>query len=647
MNFDDLPASELTRIDAVCMDFENRLRTGELLDIDVLVQEHGGPHTELLQRELQLVRDEVENKVTELPKTVSDALLASSQEAAAPEPLMPTANTAIGPFLIQGLIGRGGMGMVFSALDQRLDRKVAIKMLAVQTEKREALTTRFDREAKALAALSHPNIVELFDVGVFNGLPYAVMEFLDGELLRTRLRDQALNADQVRSLGASIADALAAAHRADVVHRDLKPDNIMLVQLTQSRAELHDTTVVKLFDFGLSRAPTNYQDPSETPDLVGTSKPPEDEDSSEDQNSVKDANPDSTSGRSVEETGAGVIMGTPGYMAPEQVRGEKVTPAADIFSLGCVLFEAFYGQLPFEGRTHAKRFAATLHEQPSTDQERRSTDPALAELIDECLQKEPAKRPGSAAEIAIRLRARPGTLSHSPVSNHRRTWLIAASGAIAVAASSPFWFRDASESQRNPRETLSEIQSLAVLSITDGDLANSGRPTTAVRAPQTSKVPPPIGQSPLGRGEEISALLVHELTRLSDLSIPRFRPLSAETPEQFRSIGKLLEVDALMTGEIRTVGEGPTAFAEIDLQIISATTGKQIWGNRLQSDAPDNLLLQSRLVSEIAAVIGKRLTSTVDEPAPPTLDSFRCLVDAQTRSDPDSRLGLEMALQCF
>lgn len=659
MNLDDLPASELRRIDAVCMDFENRLRAGETLEIDRLVQKHGGPHASLLRSELELVRDEVKSNVAEPHKTGSDAQQLSSEKAADLERVMPAANTAIGPFLIQELIGRGGMGMVFSALDQRLNRQVAIKMLAVHPEKREALTTRFDREAKALAALSHPNIVELFDVGVFNGLPYAVMEFLDGELLRTRMQTQTFSADQVRSLGASIADALAAAHRAKVVHRDLKPENIMLVQLAQGRAKPHDSMMVKLFDFGLSRAPTGYQDFSETPDLLDSvahrkdQDSPETSDSAEDQNpaanqgSPKDGKPITTPGRSVEETGAGVIMGTPGYMAPEQVRGEKVTPAADIFSLGCVLFEAFYGQLPFDGHTYSKRFAATLHKQPSTDQARRSVDPTLAVLIDECLQKDPGKRPDSADEIVSRLRASPAALSQSSASIPRRTWLIAGSGAIAVVASSSFWFRGDGDSQRRRRETLTEIQSLAVLSIADGDRINGSRPSTDTGIPETPKLPAAIGQSPLGRGEEISALLVHELTRLSDLSIPRFRPLSAETPEQFRSIGKLLEVDALMTGEIRTVGDGPAAFVEIDLQIISATTGKQIWGNRLQSDAPDNLLLQSRLVSEIASVIGKRLTSTADEPAPPTLDSFRCLVDAQTRSDPDSRLGLEMALQCF
>ena len=600
MNLNDLPANELSRIDAVCMEYENRLRTGDKPDIESLVGDYRGEHAALLRRELELVRDEIASEIAS-----TESGLASQAEASDDSnPPLIEVNTSVGHFLIGDVIGRGGMGMVFAATDQRLNRKVAIKMLAVRADKRQQLTERFDREARALANLSHPNIVKLFDVGVFKGLPYAVMEFLDGELLSHRLQSDPLTASEVRSLGAAIADALAAAHRADVVHRDLKPENIMLLGPVDASGEHggEDSARVKLFDFGLSRAPH---------DLVG----------------------DGFDGQitDVAQTAEGVILGTPGYMAPEQVRGQKVTPAADIFSLGCVLFECFYGHRPFDGRTHAKRFAATLHEQPETNPVRRRDDPALAELIDECLEKDPRNRPEFAKSIALRLRE-PSSAEPTKSTSHRRQWMIAGSLAIAAAATAPIWMR-------RKRESLRGIQSLAVLSITSTD-GSSG-------AADPSKLPPPIGDKPLSAGEKISALLVHELTRLSDLSVPRFRPLVVETPEQFRSVGEQLEVDALLTGSMRTIGQGDTAFAEIDLQIISTSTGTQLWGKRFQSEAPDNLLRQSQLVSEIASVIGHGLTATADESAPPTVDSFHCLVDGQARSDPDSPEGLEKALRCF
>ncbi|MEM1068433.1 MAG: protein kinase [Planctomycetota bacterium] len=626
MSLSDLPASELARLDAVCMEYESMLRVGKSPDIDKLVADHGGAYESLLRRELELVRDEIVSNHDTRPMTGPTRYDPGDVDGDS----LPKANTTIGHFLVQELIGRGGMGMVFSAVDKRLDRRVAIKMLGVPAADRKELSERFDREARALAALSHPNIVELFDVGVFNGLPYAVMEYLDGELLSTRLEADPLKPDEIRSLGASIADALAAAHEADVVHRDLKPENIMLLKRIQrsSDSDVPEETrqptsggwiAVKLFDFGLSRAPLDGFADSDYPALQG--------------------------GSDHSKTREGVILGTPGYMAPEQARGEKVTPLADIFSLGCILFEAFYGHRPFEGRTYAKRFAATLHHQPDTDPERRLVDRDLANLIDRCLAKNPSERPQSAIEIATSLRHRPRGRSTVDDQNNRRQWMIAGSVAIAAAAAIPLWM-----GRRG--EILNDIQSLAVLSIVyveeDGN-DDEASATDANKSIQedSEQLPAPIGTAPLDPGEQISAMLVHELTRLSDLSVPRFRPLVAETPEQFRSLGAELDVDAMLTGTLRRIRQGELTFAEIDLQIISSETGNQLWGRRLQSDTPDNLLQQSKLAKDIAMVIGQRLTSTADESEPPSYDKFGCLVDGEARSDPDSPEGLQMALMCF
>ena len=199
------------------------------------------------------------------------------------------------------------------------------------------------------------------------------------------------------------------------MHRDLKPHNIMLVRRSggeaggpagprdDQRVEDADSTIVKLFDFGLSRMPRGGL------------------------------------GESAEETGDGIIVGTPGYMAPEQTRGEVVTPAADIFSFGCVLFEAFYGKRAFEGRTKASLFSATLHDDPQPDPIRRRDDVELADLIQSCLQKDAAERPESAARIARQLRRRgsprklvPQSVGRAQVTRRRLMELVG--GGIAGAA---------------------------------------------------------------------------------------------------------------------------------------------------------------------------------------------------------------------
>lgn len=283
MNLDDLSASELAFIDSVCLDYESQYRRGNAPDIADVVSQHAGPLAEPLRRELELVREELQSDATIAGTAIgTKAGTATGTASTIVDSFrVPDPGTELGPYIVGETIGRGGMGVVLAATDRRLDRRVAIKILASELAKSDELTERFDREARSVAAISHPNIVELFDVGSYDGLPYAVMEYLDGELLSDRLKRADFSADETRDLGAQIADALAKAHEADVIHRDLKPQNVMLVPRVGGESLENPGqvgTLVKLFDFGLSRSPRNL------------------------------------SSQRQHDTVEGVILGTPGYM---------------------------------------------------------------------------------------------------------------------------------------------------------------------------------------------------------------------------------------------------------------------------------------------------------------------------------------------
>lgn len=352
MNIDGVSAAELAKIDAVAVDFESEVRQNDLslindiaitdTVIDQWVDRYDGAYPKLMRSELRAIVSELRSK-----------------------PIAPRPKSKIGPYVVEDVIGRGGMGIVYRATDTRSDETVAIKMLATDLATSDELNQRFQRESRSIAAIAHPNIVSLLDVGSHGVVPFVVpfvvMEFLAGETLSEKLSLGPLETKAVRDIGCQIASALTSVHAADIVHRDLTPRNIMLV------SEPDSPPITKLFDFGLSRVPRHSLD------------------------------------EVIDDTHEGTIMGTPGYMAPEQSRGEAVTSAADIFSLGCVLFECFYHGPAFPGSTNAVRMAATLSRDPAPDSARRRDDPALAAVIDVCLNKDAASRP-TAAEVAVQLR---------------------------------------------------------------------------------------------------------------------------------------------------------------------------------------------------------------------------------------------------
>ncbi len=278
--------------------------------------------------------------------------------------------TKLGPYEIETAVGAGGMGEVYRARDTRLDRTVAVKVLPTHLASDPALRQRFEREARAISSLNHPNICTLHDVGRQNGVDYLVMEFLEGETLEKRLEKGALPVKQVLEYGMQIAEALDRAHRQGIVHRDLKPGNVML---TRSGA--------KLMDFGLAKPPAlpaGLLSGTDSPTSPSASKPL---------------------------TQEGTIVGTYQYMAPEQIQGQEADARTDIFALGVLLYEMATGQRPFTGKTALSVMSGILEREPEPLSRLQPMAPShLEHVVLRALEKDPDERWQSAADVRAELK---------------------------------------------------------------------------------------------------------------------------------------------------------------------------------------------------------------------------------------------------
>ena len=312
------------------------------------------------------------------------------------------AGTRLGPYEVLSLIGAGGMGEVYQARDTRLDRIVALKVLAPELSGDAEFRARFAHEAKAISALSHPHICGLFDIGRDHDTEFLVLEFLEGETLAARLERGALPLAQVLRFGIEIADALAAAHQHGIVHRDLKPANIMLT-----------AAGTKLLDFGLAKQTVGAagQALSMLATAPGTG------------------------------TAQGTIIGTLQYMAPEQVQGAPADARTDIFALGSILHEMATGRRAFEATTQASLIAKILEAEPPVSTLVPVVPPALDHVVQACLRKEPADRWQTAHDVKLELEwiqaGRSGIEGTPAVPSQPRLkwWLWAVSAAsIALAA---------------------------------------------------------------------------------------------------------------------------------------------------------------------------------------------------------------------
>jgi Tol biopolymer transport system component len=310
-----------------------------------------------------------------------------------------SAGTRLGPYEIVAPIGAGGMGEVYRAKDPRLGREVAIKVLPATFSQDADRLKRFEQEARAAGVLNHPNITAVHDLGSHDGAPYIVTELLEGETLRSRLGAGALSVRKAIDYAIQIARGLAAAHEKGIVHRDLKPENLFVTKDGR----------VKILDFGLAKL-----------------------------KSEKDGEPQ-TDMRTVSGTEPGVVLGTMGYMSPEQVRGKAADRRSDLFSFGTILYEMLSGQRAFRGDTAADTITAILtKEPPDLSQASKDIHPGLDRIVRHCLEKNPEERFESARDVAFDLEALSGasisaTAAPLAAEKRRRVWPFVAGAILATA----------------------------------------------------------------------------------------------------------------------------------------------------------------------------------------------------------------------
>ena len=454
----------------------------------------------------------------------------------------------IGPYEITREIGRGGMGVVYLARDTKLDREVAIKALPDELAQDDDRVARFEREANLLASLNHPNIATVFGLEEVGSKKYLVLEYIDGESLIEFLNRNRSSWRKCVEPAAGIAEALAASHARGVVHRDIKPENVLFTR----------DGIVKLLDFGLALpVPT---------------------DSGEDRGAT-----------TVKiETKPGTIRGTPGYMAPEQVRGKSADPRSDIFAFGCLLHEMLTGRPTFARDTAADSMAATLKDLPKDPIESGIDIPTeLNRVTMRCLEKRPDDRFQSARDLAFSLRGAFGA-SEAPARTMRIQtpkpsgfrWTIGAVAVVALVTMGIWLFRP--EEEEPPR-----VRSLAVLPFVN----DSGDQEADYLA------------------AELPASIIDSLTTLSELHVvPRstsFRLRNSD--EEVTAIGRLLNADLVLIGQINMRGDELRVRAEL----IDVATNNQQWSHHYDQSLDDTLAVEKEITQRIAQAL--RLQSTGEE----------------------------------
>ena len=444
-------------------------------------------------------------------------------------------------------IGTGGMGQVYLAEDTRLGRRLALKILSPRARRDEQLLHRFEREARTISTLNHPNILTIYDIGSSGETRFLATEFIDGVTLRSVIERGPVPVRRAVEIATQVAQALAAAHGAGVIHRDLKPENVMI----------RSDGYVKVLDFGLAKL------------------------------TAQEAfSADANSPTQLLETKDGVVLGTFNYMAPEQARGADLDPRADLFALGVLLYEMLAGEPPFRGATAADVVGAVLFRDPDPIASIVAVPADLERLVATCLHKDRDERYPSCAALLEDLRAlakgmdagvTPGSLHAAPSGLRerqasRRPGSSGGSGAVTPAHPA------------RRRASRRGIGSLAVLPFTTGGHDDD--------------------LDYLGDG--LTESLINSLSQ-----VPRLRVMARSTVFRYkgrdvdpRGVGHDLEVQAVLTGHVAQRGSAVTVSAEL----VNADDGSRIWGTTLARPAADVSVVQGEISQELTGALRLRLT---------------------------------------
>ena len=498
-----------------------------------------------------------------------------------------SAGTRLGPYEIVAQLGAGGMGEVYRARDSKLDRDVAIKVLPPSFARDPDMLARFEREAKAVASLSHPNILAIFDFGTQGEVAFAVMELLEGETLRGKLDAGPISQKQAVDYALQIARGLSAAHERGVVHRDLKPENVFI------NKDGH----LKILDFGLAKR-------VETVETVNAE--------------VQTSAPTASGGGLTE---PGTIMGTAGYMSPEQVRGLPVDARSDIFSFGAILYELLSGKKAFKRDTAVDSMLAILKEEPpELSTSSRNIPPALDHVVAHCLEKERETRFQSAKDIVFALSEASspsvtGSLRVAAPPTGRRKMVVAAAAVVVLAASAVFLLR------RTHRGGDGGVRRLAVL-----PFENQGSPEDDYFAD---------GIADEIRGKLTSLAGLQVIARGSSTPYRK----TTKTPKQ---IAEELEVGYLLNATVRWEKSGGSSRVHVSPELIEvsgsgAPTAK--WQQPFDAPITNIFEVQSTIATRVAQALDLALGAGQEKRLSEKPTQNLAAYDAFLRGEEISRYG--------
>ena len=477
--------------------------------------------------------------------------------------------TRIGRYEVLSLVGAGGMGEVYRARDLQLGREVAIKIITASTSADPTAVDRFEREARAAAALSHPSIIAVHDFGTHGGSPFLVTELLEGETLRARIGRGALDVRAGLDIAIQLAHGLAAAHARGIVHRDLKPDNVFLTS----------AGTAKILDFGLAKLAPPGQPAAE---LDVTTQ---------------------------QLTQAGVVLGTAGYMSPEQVESAPVDYRSDQFSFGVLVYEMFGGRRPFQRATVHETLAAILREEPDgLSHARADAPPPLARVVARCLAKNPDARYESTRDLAL-------------VLEEVRDELRVASGKQEVAKDT--------RRRRRPAPLAAAAIGAALLMVAAGAAwrwfaPERGRPSRTAGAASVAVLPfRTIGEGEQYFADGITEAVTTELGRVGGLRViasnAAFAYRNKGDTNSLRDAARQLGVEMLVQGAVQRVA----GTVRIDVSLVDPQDDSALWSERYNRQLTNILTVQDDIARQIATALSQRFGTAVRTPtgSPAAIDA--------------------------